>query len=154
MWFNIRFSVFPPFVEEFDTDNKSDNSKSDHNNPSETIHVENEKTKKAKKQKRNQKSTEPKKSNSVPRKSSTLSRSGNVDQQKEPTTQITKREFRRSISSDSSLSSRPSSGTRETVAEKILRHHWSSFTCVKFHNPYFQGEISKKSWKRNCHSKF
>ena len=38
--FNIRFSVFPPFVEEFDKVTKSDNK-----NPSENLHVENEKTK-------------------------------------------------------------------------------------------------------------
>ena len=34
----IRFSVFPPFTEDFDT-------KSDNNNPSERLRVENEKTK-------------------------------------------------------------------------------------------------------------
>ena len=61
-----------------------------------------------------------KKANGVPRKSSTQSRSGN--EKEAPASQ--KREFRRSLSSDSSLSSRPSSGTRETVAERILRHHY------------------------------
>ena len=133
---HVRFSVFPPFVEKFD--NKSDNSKSGNNNPSEIIHVENEKTKKdaksekVKKQESNTNLSEPKKATSVPRKSSTQSRSGHIMDEKEPmTTASRKREFRRSISSDSSLSSRPSSGTRETVAEKILRHHWPSITCVK-----------------------
>ena len=120
--------------------------------------MENEKTKKdaksekVKKQKSNTNLSEPKKATSVPRKSSTQSRSGHIMDEKEPmTTASRKREFRRSISSDSSLSSRPSSGTRETVAEKILRHHWPSITCVKWPNPYFQGEISKESWKRTCH---
>ena len=119
----IRFSVFPPFTEDFDT-------KSDNNNPSERLRVENEKTKedekseKAKKPKSAPKSSEPKKKAAgVPRKSSTQSRSGNEKQKEAMTIPSKKREFRRSISSDSSLSSRPSSGTRETVAEKILRHH-------------------------------
>ena len=117
----IRFSVFPPFTEDFDT-------KSDNNNPSERLRVENEKTKKdekSEKQPKNApKSSEPKKKAAgVPRKSSTQSRSGNEKQKEAMTIPSKKREFRRSISSDSSLSSRPSSGTRETVAEKILRHH-------------------------------
>lgn len=123
---HIRFSVFPPFAEEFDTHTQSDND----NQQSESLHVENEKIKKdgkgekAKKPKSNPKPSEPKKkATGVPRKSSTQSRSGKENQKEAATTPSQKREFRRSISSDSSLSSRPSSGTRETVAEKILRHH-------------------------------
>ena len=113
--------------------------------------VNRERTKKLK----NPKSSFPKKAKGVPRKSSTQSRSGN-DVSKEPkTTPTTKQEFRRSISSESSLSSRPSSsGTRETVAEKILRQPWYSILSINLHNPYFQGEISEKSWKRTCHSNF
>ena len=125
---HIRFSVFPPFIEECDTATKSDNDKSDINNPNEIFYVKHEKTEKnanseqRKSQKvQNPKSSFPKKAKGVPRKSSTQSRSGN-DVSKEPkTTPTTKREFRHSISSESSLSSRPSSsGTRETVAEKIV----------------------------------
>ena len=119
---HIRF--FPPFIEECDTTTKSDNDKSDINNPNEIFYVKHEKTEKnAKSEQRksqklqNPKSSFPKKAKGVPRKSSTQSRSGN-DVSKEPkTTPTTKREFRRSISSESSP---PSSGTRETVAEKIV----------------------------------
>ena len=160
---HIRFSVFPPFIEECDdTTTKSDNDKSDINNPNEIFYVKHEKTEKnansgqRKSQKvQNPKSSFPKKAKGVPRKSSTQSRSGN-DVSKEPkTTPTTKREFRRSISSESSLSSRPSSsGTRETVAEKIIRQPWYSIVSINLHNPYFQGEISEKSWKRTCHFNF
>ena len=58
---HIRFSVFPPFIEECDTASKSDNDKSDINNPNEIFYVKHEKTEENAKseQRKNQKVKKP-----------------------------------------------------------------------------------------------
>ena len=150
----VRFSVFQPFEAELGTNRQSDtvnstNSKKDINKSEETeksksrgesseissgkktdgnLSADRESTGKFIKNEKRQKSGSTK-SSIVPRKSSTQSRSGRENGTEKGSKAAPKREFRRSLSSDSSVSSRPSSGGRETVAEKILRYH-NGLACI------------------------
>ena len=170
----VRFSVFQPFEAELGTNRQSDtvnstNSKKDINKSEETeksksrsesfeissgkktdgiLFADRESAGKFIKNEKRQKSGSTK-SSIVPRKSSTQSRSGRENGTEKDPKAAPKREFRRSLSSDSSVSSRPSSGGRETVAEKILRYH-HGLACIVNKSMFsiltFKSVDEKKMW--------